>query len=160
MFQLHFMLINMHQTSYIILYKSGLAIFSSATTFRPSHVRGVRLSRVWRNNMFLEHSICKVRGSTLVLARACKSVPSQHHYYDKTIWTKPVKYQRKACRLACLNHTVLLQIIIAISPTLHSIIVLADDPRGKRRPEGNNTSNYTKKRLLLSIYFKQLTLVI
>ena len=28
-----------------------------------------------------------------------------------------------------LNLTVLLQIIIAMSPTLHSIIVLADDPR-------------------------------
>jgi hypothetical protein len=86
---------------------------------------------------------CKVSSSTLVPAGA---PPSQHHHHDRIIWTEPVRYWRKACRLACLNHTVLLQIIMAISPTLHSIIVIADDPRGKRRPKANSTSNRTKKR--------------
>jgi hypothetical protein len=38
--------------------------------------------------------------------------------------------------------------------------VIADDPRGKRRPKGNSTSDRTKKRLSLSIYFKCPTLVI
>jgi hypothetical protein len=70
------MLINMYWPGYIILYKSGLAIFSSATTFRPGHVHGVRMSRVWRSSMFFEHSMRKVRGSTLVpVGRAL----SQHH---------------------------------------------------------------------------------
>jgi hypothetical protein len=34
-------LINVHWPGYNILYKSGLAIFYSATTFRPGHVCGV-----------------------------------------------------------------------------------------------------------------------
>jgi hypothetical protein len=76
--------------------------------------------------MFLEHSIRKVRGSTPVPAGA----PLNNTITTiGTIWIEPVRYWRKACRLACLNHTVLLQIIMAISHTLHSIIVLADDPR-------------------------------
>ena len=143
--------------SLVILYciKSRLAIFSSATTFGPGHVRGVRLSRVWRSSVFLEHSICKVRGSTLVPAGA-----PLHNTITTigTIWIEPVRYWRKAYRLACLNHTVLLQIIMAISPTLHSITVLADDPRGKRKPKSNSTLDRTKKRLSLSIYFKCPTL--
>ncbi len=53
MFQLHFVLINMHQRGYIILYKSGLTIFSSATTFRPGHMRGVRMSQVQRSKVRL-----------------------------------------------------------------------------------------------------------
>jgi hypothetical protein len=98
-----------------------------------------------------------------VAARWClqeRPFATPHHNHDRTTWTEPVRYWRKACRLACLNHTVLLQIIMAISPTLHSIIVLADDPRGKRRPKGNSTSDRTKKRLSLSICFKWQTLVI
>jgi hypothetical protein len=35
-------------------------------------VRGVRMSRVWRSSMFLEHSI-----------RNCRSAPSQHHFADR-----------------------------------------------------------------------------
>jgi len=112
------------------------------------------------NSMFLEPSIGTCPLVRCCQTTACHSSPSQHHHHDRTIWTEPVRYWRKACRIACLNHTVLLQIILAISPTLHSIIVLADDPRGKRRPKGNSTLDYTKKRLSLSIYFKCLTLVI
>jgi hypothetical protein len=87
------------------------------------------------------------------LIAARHSSPLRHHHYGRTIWTEPVRYWRKACLLAYLDYTVLLQ-IIAISLILHSIIVLADDPRWKRRPEANSTSNRTKKKLSLSIYFK------
>jgi len=112
------------------------------------------------NSMFLEPSI-----DTCPLARRCHPAASQssrsrHHHHGRLTWTEPVRYWRKAYRLACLNHTVLLQIIMAMSPTLHSTIVLADDPRGKRRPKANSTSDRIKKRLSLSIYFKYPTLVI
>ena len=50
-----------------LVYKSGLSIFSSATTFRPGHVHGVRMSRVWRSSMFFEHSMRKVH------AGACRT---------------------------------------------------------------------------------------
>jgi hypothetical protein len=45
-------------------------VFRVDVTFRLGHVRGGRMSRVWRSSMFLEHSIRKVRGSTLVPAGA------------------------------------------------------------------------------------------
>ena len=103
--------------------------------------------------MFLEPSI-----DTCPLVRRCQTAASQssrsqHHHHGRLIWTEPARYWRKACRLACLNHTVLLQIIMAMSPTLHSIIVLADDPRG-RRPKASSTLNHIKKRLSLSIFLK------
>ncbi|KAF4627599.1 hypothetical protein G7Y89_g10556 [Cudoniella acicularis] len=92
------------------------------------------------NSMFLEPSI-----GTCPLARRCQTAASQssrsrHHHHGRLTWTEPVKYWRKACLLACLDHTVLLQ-IMAKSHTLHSIIVLADDPRWKRRPKANSSSN-------------------
>jgi hypothetical protein len=95
-------------------------------------------------------------GSTLLPSR-CPSLVSFRITIATIIWTEPVKYWRKACLLACLDHTVLLQ-IMATSLILYSTIVLADDPRWKRRPEASSTLNRTKKRLLLSIYFKCPTL--
>ncbi|TVY38221.1 hypothetical protein LSUB1_G004230, partial [Lachnellula subtilissima] len=96
-----------------------------------------------------------------VVASPLHSCLLPHHHHDGELsWTEPVGYWRKAYRLACLNHTELLQIIMAISPTLHFIIAIADNPQGKRRPKGNNTLNRIKKRLSLSIYFKWLTLPI
>jgi hypothetical protein len=47
-------------------------------------------------------------------------------------------------RLVCLHHTVLLQIAMAMSPNRHSIIVLAEDSQGKKRPKANSTSDRTK----------------
>lgn len=74
--------------------------------------------------MFLELS-----PDTCPPVRRCQTSVSQssrsrHHYHGKLTWTGPVKYWRKVCFLACLTHTVLLQ-IMAISLTLHSTIVLA-----------------------------------
>jgi hypothetical protein len=56
----------MAKPGYNILYKSGFAIFYSATTSKPGHVCGVEWSRVWRKSRFLELSMGQVRGSTLV----------------------------------------------------------------------------------------------
>jgi hypothetical protein len=97
--------------------------------------------------MFLEHSIGRCAAVCWYLSLGERSLVSFDIIIATIIWTELVRYWRKACCLACLNHTVLLQIIMAVSPTLHSIIVLADDPRGKRRPKVNSTLNRTKKRL-------------
>ena len=69
-------------------------------------------------------------------------------------FTTPSLPRGIGARRAAWRATVVLQIIIVISPTLYSIIVLADDPRRKRRTKGNSTSDRTKKRLSLSICFK------
>ena len=105
---------------------------------------------------FLELS--KVTCWLYAVAAARQSSRSRDHHHGRTIWTEPVRYWRKACRLACLNHTVLLQIIMGISPTLYSIIVIADDPQGKKRPRANNTSPHGRRMSSLSICYKCLTL--
>jgi hypothetical protein len=105
------------------MFTPKLAISHSAKILRISHVC------VWRMSIFLEHSIhrCAARWC---LGPGERSLVSFHTIIATPIWTEPVRYWRRACRLACLHHTVLLQIIMAMSPTLHSIIVLADDRRG------------------------------
>ena len=123
------------------------------TEMHEGLIRGGSSDRISAiNSMFLEPSI-----DTCPLVRRCQAAASEFTTPSST-WIEPVGYWRKAYRLACLHHTMLLQIIMTMFPTLHSIIVLADDPRGKRRPKGNSTLNHTRKRLLLSIYFKWLTL--
>lgn len=74
----------------------------------------------------------------------------RHGGYDRIICTELVKYWRKACILACLNHIAPLQ-IMAMSLALPSVIVLADDTREKKRPKANSTSTRTKKMSSLSI---------
>lgn len=82
------------------------------------------ISRVWRRTLFLEYSTA---GGAL--DRRHSSPSEAYHLHDgETIWTEPVASSHEACLLACLHHTVLLQ-IIATSPVQRSIIVLADDPR-------------------------------
>ena len=118
-------------------------------TFRY-HVRGVKAgSRTFHRQM---------RGSTLVPGPPKRgSFLSFHITIATIIWTGPPRYWRKAYLLACLDHTVLVQ-IMATSLMLHSIIVLADDPRWTTRREANSTSNYMKKMLSLSICYKCPTL--
>ena len=132
------------------MFTPGLAIFYLATILRLSHVCGVRTGF---------SNILSAGGSTLVPRHwsAVTRLLLHHHRDGGIIWTEPVKYWRKACLLACLDHTVLLQ-IMATSLILHLIIVLADDPRWKRRREANSTSNHIKKMLLLSICYKCPTL--
>jgi hypothetical protein len=117
-----------------------------------THVRGGHRAARRRDNDF--SNFPKARDRQYV---RCCLIAARHHHHGRTIWTEPVRYWRKACLLACLDHTVLL-LIMATSLILHSIIVLADDPRWKTRPEANSTSNYMKKMLSLSICYKCLTL--
>ena len=72
-------------------------------------------------------------GSTVVPKRcwAISRLLRHYHCNSRIIWTEPVKYWPKVCLLACLDHTMLLQ-IIALSHTLYSIIVLVDDPQWRR----------------------------
>jgi len=57
----------------------------------------------------------KVRGSTLLPAGA----PLHNTITTIGQYGQSQRYWRKACRLECLNHTILLQIIMAIFATLH-----------------------------------------
>jgi hypothetical protein len=63
---------------------------------------------VWRRSTLLELSMGRLRGSTLV-SESRRALPRllPHHHSDGNM-DRAVKYWRKACLLACLDHTVLL----------------------------------------------------
>jgi hypothetical protein len=63
---------------------------------------------VWRKSRFLEHSIGRQQhaGAWALERRLSYLVLPGEHRDGRIIWTEPVKYWRKACVLACLNHTV------------------------------------------------------
>jgi len=102
-----------------------------------------RMSRVWRKSRFLKLSIGRRQHAGAWAPSLVSRLLPRHHCDGRIIWTEPVKYWRKACLLACLNHIVPLQ-IMAMSLALPSIIVLADDAREKKRPKANSTSNRMK----------------
>jgi hypothetical protein len=66
-------------------------------------VYGLENSRVWRKGKFFEHSIDRQRAKA-------SSIVSRHlpdeHCDGRILFTELIKYWRKACVLACLNHTV------------------------------------------------------
>jgi len=116
----------------------GSLYFTQPLFFRPGHVCGVEYHACGVVARFSNFPWAGAWQHTGAWARQ-RSLVSFHVTVATIIWTEPVKYWRKACLLACLDHTVLLQ-IMAMSLTLRSIIVLADDARWKRRLTANNTS--------------------
>ena len=74
-------------------------------------------------------NILSAGGSTLAgrWSAVARLLP-HYHCNGWILWTEPVKSWRKACRLACLNHTVLLQIM----KTLSSSRTTLDEREGAR----------------------------
>jgi hypothetical protein len=98
-----------------MLYKSGLTVFSSTTTFGSGHRRGVRLSRVWRSSVFLEYSIVY---HVLFRLRGVSSAKLQGFLYSDTVKNHP-----------CLLEDTFVLMLVIISRSLLTTCLAISKPR-------------------------------